>query len=569
MMGSIDRVCQALRESGIDIVFGVPGTQNVALFEGFRRNGLRTVLTTHELAASFMANGYYRASGRVAALATIPGPGFTYALTGLAEAKLDSVPIVYLVGVPTREPGRRFQLQALDQVAMASPVVKGILTLTASSDTAGVIADALALALDGEPGPVMVQIDLRHDSADGLRDTLVPTVTSGASRERLFENIDKLATLFRDARRPLLYLGAGAFESASRIEALATTHHIPILTTPTARGVVREDSPIAMGFDPLRGHVAEANALLDRSDLTLVLGCKLGHNGSAGFGLHFAPEKLVHVDASPDVVGANYEPLVPIVARVETVIPRLESRSQASDWTLEELAAARAAFRSKTGDGREPVIGGPSLVTPAEFFALLREVLPDDAILVTDSGQHQILARRHFEVRSPRGMIVPSDFQSMGFGLPAAIGAAMSGTDRPVIALIGDGGFLMSGLELLTARREGVPLLTFVFNDGYLNQIRMQQLREFGQAHAVMFHEPRFDALAEAFDIDYVRFDPTATEPIRTALTASRPTLVEVVVSDSLAIQSIPWVARTKNVARAVLRPGLRRLIRAALRGSG
>ena len=187
-------------------------------------------------------------------------------------------------------------------------------------------------------------------------------------------------------------------------------------------------------------------------------------------------------------------------------------------------------------------------------------------IVVTDSGQHQILTRRHFDVLSPRGLIVPSDFQSMGFGLPSAIGAKLGVPDRPVVAIIGDGGFQMSGLELLTARREAVPLLVFVFNDGYLNQIRMQQWREFGHAHAVELLNPNFEVLAEALGVGYMRLDRAKPGQLEDALVSNGVTIVEVLVTDSLSVRVLPVAARVKEVARAILRPGVREWLKASLR---
>ena len=568
MTDGISVLCSALRTAGVDRVFGVPGTQNVALFEGFRRHQLSTVLATHELAASFMANGYYRATGRPAVLATIPGPGFTYALTGLAEARLDSAALIYLVGLPATKPGRAFQLQSIDQAAIAGPLVKGCFRIAAADDVATVIRDAHALAMSGEPGPVMVQLDMHALGA--ATDRTATTASGGAGKpgeDRAALN--ELASLFAGSRRPVLYLGAGAFECFERLERLAVALRIPVLTTPTARGIVSETNSVAMGFDPLRGHVDEANALLDRADLVVALGCKLGHNGSAGFELRFDREKFVHVDASGDVLGANYEGRLTIVSRVKDVMPSLESRTLATDWSIEELSAVRALLRRPIDQEHEPWLAGAEPMTPAAFFAWLRKLLPDDVVVVTDSGQHQILTRRHFDVTSPRGLIVPSDFQSMGFGLPSAIGAKLGVGDRPVVVIVGDGGFLMSGLELLTAKREEAPLVVFVFNDGYLNQIRMQQWREFGYAHAVALLNPNFEVLAEAFGVNYLRLDRVESGQIEGALTAAVPTIVEVLVTDSLSARALPVLARAKSVARAALRPGLLEWLKASLRRPG
>ena len=223
-------------------------------------------------------------------------------------------------------------------------------------------------------------------------------------------------------------------------------------------------------------------------------------------------------------------------------------------------------MRARTGDQREPVIAGTQTLTAAEFFAWLRQLLPRDAIVVTDSGQHQILTRRHFDVGAPRGLIIPSDFQSMGFGLPAAIGVKLGAPERPVVAIVGDGGFQMSGLELLTARREEAPLLVFVFNDGYLNQIRMQQWREFGHSHAVELLNPNFEVLAEALGVGYVRFDTIQPGQVGGILGLAQTTIIEVLVRDSMSTLALPAVARVKNVARAVVRPGFREWLKASLR---
>jgi acetolactate synthase-1/2/3 large subunit len=569
MSDGIDVLCAAIRTSGIECVFGLPGTQTVPLFEGFRAHGLRTVLATDELSASFMANGYYRATGRLAALTTIPGPGFTYALTGLAEARLDSAAMLYLVGTPATAPGRAFQLQAIDQRAIARPLVKGCFEISAPTEAEQIIRDACALALSGEPGPVMVQIDVHAmtAAAGSIARILAPTSpplspATGADAR----GIERLTKLFEGARQPVFYLGQGALGCAERLGRVAAALRIPVLTTPGARGIIAEDSDMAMGFDPLRGHVDVANRLLDKSDLIVALGCKLGHNGSAGFELRLGGDRLAHVDASAEVPGANYDTDLPLVARVEDVIAGLEARKTASNWSVEELSGIRASLRQHTDQSHEPVISGSKSLRPAEFFGWLRALLPRNTIVVTDSGQHQILTRRHFDALSERGLIFPSDFQSMGFGLPAAVGAKLGVGKRPVVAIVGDGGFLMSGFELLTARRDEAPLTVFVFNDGYLNQIRMQQRREFGHAHAVELLNPNYELFAASVDVDYVRLDRAAPGQIERAVTGDRPTLVEVLVGDSLAARTVPAVVMAKRAGRAVIGPRLRRWLKASLR---
>ena len=562
MSDGIAALCTGLQELGIDCVFGVPGTQNVPLFDGLRRSSLRTVLASHELAAAFMANGYYRASGRVAALATIPGPGFTYALTGLAEARLDSVGLLYLVGKPATAPGRHFQLQAIDQRAIAAPIVKGSFTLDRAEDVFAVLSQAYALTVDGEPGPVMIEIDFAALTLGSASTRSAP----GRAAPSPPRGLSELGALFASAERPVLLLGQGAFASAERLRRMVDALRIPVLTTPSARGVIPESHPMVLGFDPLRGHTAEVNAFLERADLIVALGCKLGHNGSAGFELRLPRAKFVHVDSGAAVPGANYEARLALVGRVEDVLDEMEARrTSTTAWSAEEVSTIRASVRAAPPARVEPKIQGTAAMTPEEFFGWLRDLVPTDAIVVTDSGLHQILTRRYYEVRSARGIVCPSDFQSMGFGLPAAIGARLAAPGRPVIAVIGDGGFLMSGMELLTALREEIPLVTIVFNDGQLNQIRLQQLAGYGHAHAVRLRNPDYGLLAESFGMAYLRFGEASQPDLARALNGTTPTLIEVIVGDTMAMRRMPAIVRAKGVARTVLGPRLRQWVKARL----
>jgi acetolactate synthase-1/2/3 large subunit len=557
----VSALCGALRETGVDTVFGIPGTQNIALFDAFPRAGLRTVLSTHELAASFMANGYFRASGRVAALATIPGPGFMYALTGLAEARLDSAALLYLVGAPAKAPGRRFQLQRLEQRAIAGPLVKGILTLDQSNDAARVVREAHHLATTGEPGPVMIELALASLEADvGDEKAFV-----APEQVRDAEGIAELGRLFGAAKRPVFYLGQGAFGAGAQLVTLSERLGIPIVTTPAARGIIPETHRLAMPFDSLRGNLDAVNELFDNADLVVALGCKLGHNGSAGFQLRFAPDRLVHVDAEPGTAGANYDARVCLTGRVEDVMSALAARSAPGEWDRRALVVFHERIRRPPVQP-EPVYDGEERTTAQAFFEWLRRALPADAVVVTDSGLHQILTRRHFDVLAPRGLVVPNDLQSMGYGLPAAIGAKLGAPKRHVVAIIGDGGLLMSGLELLTARRESVNVTAIVFNDGHLNQIRLQQLANSGRPAAVDLLNPDFESLAGALGVNYVRFGVDPQNRVEEALRLDQPTLIEVRVTDSFEIKRLAATSRVKSVARAALGSRARGWLKAVLK---
>ena len=573
MKSGAELLCDTLERLGVRCVFGLPGTQNLALYEALRRSRLRSVVATHELAASFMANGYYRASGRLAPLLTIPGPGFTYALTGLAEARQDSAALLHVVGAPPE--GRRpFQFQALDQRALASPLAKAVLRAEEPGEVERGVSEAVALALSGEPGPVVLEWTARALEEGACA---APSPPGPAAPDRAAPadpaSLEAAASLLADARRPVLLVGQGSAGSAARVRELAQLLGAAVLSTLSGRGIVPEDDPLSLGYDFTMGHVDELNALLAASDCVLVLGCKLSAAGTDNFALALPLDRLIQIDAAGPVVGATYPGRLGVVGALEVVLeellPAVRRRRDAATggWTPEALADWRRRLHAPHDAVRtEPRVHGIEPATPEAFFASLRRALPPEAILVADSGLHQTLARRHFRVLAPRGLLTPSDYQSMGFGLPAAIGAKLAAPERPVVALIGDGGFAMSGMELMTALRERIALTVIVFNDGQLNRIRLQQLAEFGRSEGCEVLNPDFGAFADAMGINYELWDASGEERVRRALGAREPTLLEVRLGDSPGIQ----VSRARGLASAAARramtPGALRALKRALK---
>ena len=554
-----DILCATLSELNVDRVFGLPGTQNIALFEALRRSPIRPVLATHELAASFMANGYYRASGKPGVLVTIPGPGFTYSLTGLAEARHDSAALLHIVGQPARAPGTRFQLQAIDQRSVAQALVKRVYCVDRASDMARTLRTAHHHATSGEPGPVIVQIasDAWLESAE------LPARLSCTKRERQLDrqlpDLREISDLLQAAKRPILFVGQGGLGCAPELRCLAERFKMPVLTTPSARGVVPEDHSLALGLDYVRGEVLRLNELLHKSDLILALGCKFSHNGNGGSHLRLPPDRLIKVNTDAEALHAEYPAGWAIETSVEAAVERLlqvpePDASPTTGWQPAELAEWRGRLRVTNGRApREPRFPGLNPPSAATFFQMLRRAMPPESILVTDSGLHQVLVRRHYDVLSPRGLIMPSDFQSMGFGVPAALGACIAAPDRPVVAVVGDGGFLMTGLELLTAVREHLPLTVIVLNDGYLNLIRLQQNDQYGHSSAVTLRNPNFEAFAQSVGADYLHVEGDSEPMLSAAVRSSGVTLVEVTLGDSAAIR----VRRGQSMARETVRAAI------------
>lgn len=551
-----ERLWAKLRELGADCVFGLPGSQTIDAFQALKRTGLRTVVPTHEMAAAFMANGYARACGRPGILTTIPGPGFTYALTGLAEAWLDSVPVVYVVPAARERPDREYALQAIDQRAMAQPIVKRIFRVSDADAVASTAVEAYRHATAGEPGPVMLEMPEEIFSIEGARDAEIPPSEHSDPPE---SRVGEVAALIDAAPRILLYLGAGALNGIDAVRTLAGATGAAIVTTTTARGIVQEDDDRVIVRDPGMQDVAIVNALADRADLIVAIGCKFSHNGAAGFRLKLPQAKLVTINASGP--SKNYPARVHVTADAGRIlgklVERLPSRPPAAPgWDAGELASWRdAALRFEQAARVEPHLEGTTTPVSALVQAL-RAALPDDAIVVTDSGLHQMSMRRYYAVRSPRGLIVPTNFQSMGFALPAAIAAAIAAPHRRVVAVIGDGGMIMSGLELLTAVREKIRLSVVVFNDAAYSLIRNAQLASHGASHGTELLVPDFAALAAATGAEYwsVGAGDIGQSVADTRRDGAPVRLIEVPLEDSPGLKRVRLKGKIRAVARRLIR---------------
>lgn len=558
-----------LRELGVEVTFGVAGTQNVHLLEGLRRASIRFVPGVSEVGAAFMANGHYRASGRPGVLVTSGGPGFTMALTGIAEAREDSAGLLWLACGRSAPAGMRYALQDLDEDTMAGPVVKSVWTVSRPGAVEDALPEALREVVQDEPGPVLVRLmeqalaePMRRRTAGGVRapeDEAGGDSAEGATTDD--EVLSRVADRLRRARRPILYAGQGAVEAAGTVDSLARRTGAAILTTTSGRGVVPEDDPRVVPVDG-PGHDTDAlNDLLDRSDLVLVLGAKLSQNGSHGFRLRLDPRRTVRVDADADALQANYPASVAIRGPIPEVLAGLErslgaAEAISSGWTDEELEGwrRRVAAPPDRMAGRAGIADGSPRDLPG-FVRLLRRVLPRDGIVVTDSGRHQMVVRRHHRVLAPRGLMVPSDFQSMGFGIPAAVGAKLAAPDRPVLAVVGDGGFAMTGMELVAAVREGVTLPVLVFSDGELALIRDQQVDAWG--HGVGTDLAGFSAmdLARSTGARHRILQGPLEEALRRLLSEPGVTVGELVLKPTARARVRRARAATHNAARRLLRP--------------
>jgi acetolactate synthase-1/2/3 large subunit len=531
-MTAAQLVCTIFSRLGIDCAFGMPGTQLIPVYSALKHSAIRTVLASDELAAAFMANGFYRASGRPALLITIPGPGFTYTLTGLAEAKHDSVALVHLLVRKQTPAGGQFGFQVIDQETIATPLVKAYLTVRGIHEIAPTLQQAVRVATTGQPGPVIVEIDV------DLLPQAVPAeaadFTVGTGGTDKVEGLAAIGERLSASRRPILFLGQGAQGGSVAATALASALRCPVITTISGRGVVAEDHPSLVAPDFGIYGVAVVNELIEAADLVLAVGCRFSHNGTSGFKLKLPPEKLIHVDTDPGVQGQNYPASLSVCTDASSLLSQLyeliANGKRAAAWPADEIIKWRGRFLEELRRVR-PHFPRAVECTPPEIsylFETLRKLLPRECTIVTDSGLHQILTRCYFPIFSSRGLVAPSDFQSMGYGIPAAIGAKLARPERPTVVITGDGGFAMTGMELLTMAREKTPLTVIIFNDGVLGLIREQQTDMSSDTFGTTLLNPDFELFAQSMGLDYFRLSDRVDDQLKAALASPRGSIVDI-----------------------------------------
>ena len=565
-MSGGDIVVRALEDEGIPFTFGIPGTHNIELYDCLARSkSVTPILVTDEQSASFMADGVSRSSGALGCVNVVPGAGLTHAMSGIAEAFLDGIPMLVLgCGIRT-DSGAAFQLHDVDQAAIVRPVTKAQLAPGDGSEIYRTIRRACRIARTPPAGPTFVEIPVnhylfRHDPRFDLWFTEEPAPASSAPTP---EALERTQTLLDKSRRPLLYIGLGAAAAGDALISLAERLEAPVATTFQGKGVFPEGHPLWLWCGFGASAPPFARKIASDCDLTLAVGCRFSEVGTGSYGLE-PPGPLIHVDVDPDVIGRNYPAELEVVstsdAFVAGLLERLEARPQDSELR-EGLRAGHAAIAEKWDKSSS------QRVAPPRLLKALQEIYGPSTIYSTDSGNGTFLAMECLRLDHARSFLAPVDYSCMGYSVPAALGAALACPQRPAVALAGDGAFLMTGLELITATHESIPVTVLVLRDRELAQIAQFQQTALGRKTASELPDYDLRALCAGVGVTYLHLENDSQ--IDDALTQARSVhesgaavVVEVEIDYSEKTYFTRGVVRT-NLGRLPLKDRVRFVARA------
>jgi acetolactate synthase-1/2/3 large subunit len=528
-MTGADIVVRALERQGVTHVAGIPGGAVLPIYDALSKSRtIRHVLARHEQGAGFIAQGIARATGHPGVCIASSGPGATNLLTAIADAKLDSVPLVALTGQVPRGMIGTDAFQEVDTFGLSLPITKHNFLVQSAAELARVLPLAFRIAASGRPGPVLVDIpkDVQNELADADADESRAEDTHGPCAQTDADALDRAAALIDAAERPILYIGGGVVSAGAADLAVALAEKIdaPTVMTLMALGAMPAAHPLSLGMLGMHG-ARSTNLALDRCDLLITIGARFDDRAT-GKASSFCPRaKIVHADIDPAELGKIKTPDVAIVGDAGAVLHGLIERvrrCRRSDWRT-----AVADLKQRFPLWRP---GRDSLRQPYGLVEAIAAGVDESALVVTDVGQHQMWVAQAYPHARPRAWLTSGGLGTMGFGLPAAIGAALAAPGRKVVCFSGDGSLLMNIQELATAAEEQVDVKIVLMNNGSLGLVHQQQSLFYGgRSYASRYRAtPDFVALATGFGVPALDLD-RAADPRRAlaaALEAPGPCLV-------------------------------------------
>jgi acetolactate synthase I/II/III large subunit len=539
-MRAADALFEALKAEGVEHVFGIPGGANLPMYDALYDAELTHIQARHEQGAGHAAEGYAKASGRVGVAFATSGPGATNLVTTIADAMMDSVPTVFITGQVRTELIGTDGFQEADVTGITLPVVKHSFLVTDPRQIPEYVHQAFHIASTGRPGPVLIDVpqDLSRVDIDYEPAQAAPALPGyKPPTEGNIKQIRLAAKALANARRPVLYAGGGVINAgaADQLREFATSDRFPVTLTVMGLGAFPAPDEQWLGMLGMHG-TRTANYAMDNADLIVAIGARFDDRITGKLS-EFAPRaKFVHIDVDPAEISKNVPAHIPIVGDAADVLPKLTREYRALKADSGRLEEWWAQIRERQGAHPLRYEDSPdSEIKPQFMIEAMYEATDGDAIITSDVGQHQMWAAQYYHFTRPRQWINSGGLGTMGFGLPAAIGAKVACPDETVVCLAGDGSLVMVCQEMATAAHHEIPVKVFLMNNGHFGMVRQwQELFWDGRYSAVeMGPSPDWAKLAEAFGWTGIRC--TDKGELRAAMGAALetegPVLLDVHVS--------------------------------------
>ncbi len=527
-------IVKALELEGVETIFGYPGAAICPFYDALIDSKIRHILTRHEQGAAHAASGYARASGDVGVCVVTSGPGSTNIITGIATAYMDSIPVVAITGQVSSELIGRDVFQEADITGAVMPFVKHSYLVKNAKDLPRIIKEAFYIASTGRPGPVLIDIpvDIQNDEIKFEYPKSLDIRGYKPNLKGHSMQIKKIAEAIKKSKKPVICAGGGVISSGATNELIELVEKCRIPVTPTLMGIGVLPSVHELNLGMLGSHgVYTANYAINNADLLIILGARVGDRAMSKPNQIAKKAKIVHIDIDPAEIGKNIEVSIPVVGDLKQILKELNEvahKGEADEW-LEELKRKKAEHALKID-----LNASSNYVNPKYLLSVLSEIADENTIVTTEVGQNQIWVANYFGVKKPGTFITSGGMGTMGYGLPAAVGAKTACPDSKVVCIGGDGSFQMSMQELGTMKQSKIGVKVLIFNNYRLGMVReLQKIRHCSRYTEVFLDEnPDFQTIFKAygFESERISSNKDVEGALRKMLKDDKPYLLECMV---------------------------------------